>query len=452
MLNTNMLLLRNNSLVLTIPLASTYLSTILIYRFAFLVFLFSAYFTEILGGLFQPTSLSQIAELLNSFWPYYLFPLYHIDTFESLNTFILLACPVPIKVSNVYYKHNIKYFSSASNKEEFKNYWLNIKPLSEWYNLDKDGYSNEYFNKFKDQKGIYIYRLIQEPWKCYIGSAEFLPKRLLSHRWAFISFINTGISSVPLFYNAIKKHGWQSFEIAVLEIVPLEELANRENYYLNSKPYYNLKYFIDGKVQHSDEVRAQISISVLGEDNPFFGKTHNEMSKLNMSTTKFLSKNNEFGGQNYLDLLAISKKSSLSKTIYQISKDKKEIINSFPSLNVTATYFKTNKNTIRKYLDTNTLFGNQWYLTTNLNKDPVQQIYIIENLNKFTSIFTSVYQYLINKENLKLINTFPSIATAAQHFQVTPMTIRRYLKDKKIFKNQYLLSKDSSLDNSNNNS
>ena len=77
MLNTNMLLLRNNSLVLTIPLASTYLSTILIYRFAFLVFLFSAYFTEILGGLFQPTSLSQIAELLNSFWPYYLFPLYH---------------------------------------------------------------------------------------------------------------------------------------------------------------------------------------------------------------------------------------------------------------------------------------------------------------------------------------------------------------------------------------
>jgi len=54
-----------------------------------------------------------------------------------------------------------------------------------------------------------------------------------------------------------------------------------------------------------------------------------------MVNTKFLSKNNKFGGQNYLYLLVISKKSFLSKTIYQIFKDKKELINIFPSLNVT---------------------------------------------------------------------------------------------------------------------
>ena len=210
-----------------------------------------------------------------------------------------------------------------------------------------------------------------------------------------------------------------------------------------------MKYSIDGKVQHSDIVRAQISLSVLGKDNPFFGKEHNEISKLNMATTKFLSKNNEFGGQNYLNLLAISKKSSLSKTIYQISKDKKELVNTFPSLNVTAAYFKATQNTIRKYLDTNTLLGNQWFLTTNLNKDPVQQIYIIENLNKFSSIFTPVYIYLVDKNNIKLINTFPSVATAAQHFKVTPMTIRRYLNNKKLFKNLYVLRKEE-LSSSNN--
>ena len=58
-----------------------------------------------------------------------------------------------------------------------------------------------------------------------------------------------------------------------------------------SHPYYNLKYFIEGKVQHSDEVRTQISSSVLGENNPFFGRLHNQDSKIKMVTTKFLSKN-----------------------------------------------------------------------------------------------------------------------------------------------------------------
>jgi len=191
-----------------------------------------------------------------------------------------------------------------------------------------------------NQSGIYIYRLIQEPWKCYVGSAESLSKRLLSHRWAFISFKNSGNSSVPLFYLAIDKYGWEAFQIAVLDIVEIDELSNRENYYLSFKPYYNLKYSIDGKVQHSDEVRARISLSVLGENNSFFGKIHSEESKIKMVATKFLSKSNKFGEQNYLNLLAISKKSSLSKTIYQISKDKKELINTFPSLNVTVAYFK----------------------------------------------------------------------------------------------------------------
>lgn len=227
------------------------------------------------------------------------------------------------------YKYGIRNFSSSSNKAEFKGYWLNIKPISGWYLLDENGNSIVYSKKYKDIHGIYIFRLIKEPWKCYVGSAESLSKRLLSHRMGFTHFINTGNSPVPLLYNAIDKHGWQSFEIAVLKIVPLAELANRENYYLSSKPYYNLKYYIEGKVQHSDEVRAQISSSVLGENNPFFGKLHSQESKIKMVTTKFLSKSNEIGGSDYLNVLTTSRKTSLSKTslsktIKQLSNDKKK--------------------------------------------------------------------------------------------------------------------------------
>jgi hypothetical protein len=52
-----MLLLKNKNLVLTIPLASQYLSTISI-RFAFLIFLSGVLLSEILGGLFQTTLLT----------------------------------------------------------------------------------------------------------------------------------------------------------------------------------------------------------------------------------------------------------------------------------------------------------------------------------------------------------------------------------------------------------
>lgn len=55
-------------LVLPIPLASLYTSTILIIRSAFLVFLFSCYMPEILGGLFQTSIYLFFDELANSLW------------------------------------------------------------------------------------------------------------------------------------------------------------------------------------------------------------------------------------------------------------------------------------------------------------------------------------------------------------------------------------------------
>jgi len=77
MFKINMLSLGIIFLVMTIPLASLYLLTILIHRFALLILLFSNLFydtslsVEILGGLFQPT-------------------------FENLDIFILSFIPVII--------------------------------------------------------------------------------------------------------------------------------------------------------------------------------------------------------------------------------------------------------------------------------------------------------------------------------------------------------------------
>lgn len=58
------------------------------------------------------------------------------------------------------FKQSIRNFSTASNREEFKDYWINIKSVSEWYNLDKNSYFTTYINKYNNQNGIYNYRFI----------------------------------------------------------------------------------------------------------------------------------------------------------------------------------------------------------------------------------------------------------------------------------------------------
>jgi hypothetical protein len=68
-------------------------------------------------------------------------------------------------------------YSFSLNNQEFKDYWTNIKLIFEWHDLDKDGNSFIYLNKFNNQKSIYICRLIEKPWKCYVGNAKSFSKR-----------------------------------------------------------------------------------------------------------------------------------------------------------------------------------------------------------------------------------------------------------------------------------
>jgi NADH-ubiquinone oxidoreductase chain 2 len=118
-----MLLLGIITLVMTIPLASTYLSTILIHRIAFLILLFSsllAYNTlyviplssgiGILGGLFQTTLLSQSLEIF----------------ILIIGSIILLLAPSGEKINKELsssYKENIK---NSNKTTVLWNYWNNL--------------------------------------------------------------------------------------------------------------------------------------------------------------------------------------------------------------------------------------------------------------------------------------------------------------------------------------
>jgi hypothetical protein len=129
-----MLLLGIITLVMTIPLTSLYLSTILITDFLFIVSLSSCNISEIYGGLFQTTLLSQ-----------------------SLEIFILI----------------LGSFSKLC-VEQF-NILLSLIPIVTYSNADTK--KSQILSDNKGKAGIYLCAHI-ESGKIYVGSASNLKTRL----------------------------------------------------------------------------------------------------------------------------------------------------------------------------------------------------------------------------------------------------------------------------------
>jgi group I intron endonuclease len=121
----------------------------------------------------------------------------------------------------------------------------------------------------------------------YIGSTiRPLYDRKYRHRKAAENINNTSH-----FYNAIRKYGIDGFEWQVIDDTAdsMELLARKEEAYImlygtyvngyNSSPYYR------GGCD-SAETRAKLSAAHKGEKNHFYGKTHSEEAKAQMSVAK----------------------------------------------------------------------------------------------------------------------------------------------------------------------
>src|SRR6201996_2189730 len=142
-----MLLLGIITLVMTIPLASTYLSTILIHRIAFLILLFSsllAYNTlyvvplstgvGLLGGLFQTTILSQSLEIF----------------ILIIGSIILLIAPSGEKIN--------KELSSLNKENNFDSNKTTMSTWNYWDNLSSN--VKEVLPTTKNKEGLKDYPLI----------------------------------------------------------------------------------------------------------------------------------------------------------------------------------------------------------------------------------------------------------------------------------------------------
>lgn len=164
-----------------------------------------------------------------------------------------------------------------------------------------------------DFAGIYQLRCTVNN-KIYIGQAQNILQRFNDHRRNRNGHL---IYRDCYLYRAIKKYGWNKFEISVLEkIDDLDLLNEREIFWIEElNPEYNMR---DGGDcargwKHTEEAKRKMSETkskmYLGENNPFYGKSHSEEAKEKMRKAK-LGKNLS---KEHRDKIAKSNKSHLRK-------------------------------------------------------------------------------------------------------------------------------------------
>ena len=135
-----------------------------------------------------------------------------------------------------------------------------------------------YFNK----SGIYCF-INKINKKRYVGQAKSIYTRYRKHF--------RGESDAPKFENAVKKYGWNNFDIEILEECAVESLDDREEYWilfyktLDDDYGYNILQRQNVKRQpHTEETKLKIRESlkiafpdgISGENNPFYGQKHNQ--------------------------------------------------------------------------------------------------------------------------------------------------------------------------------
>lgn len=168
-----------------------------------------------------------------------------------------------------------------------------------------------YFN-INNMIGIYkITNLVNN--KSYIGSSINLNKRKNTH---FRNLKNNKHPNLHL-QASCNKYGINNFSFSIIEESTKENLIEREQYYLDTlKPEYNKRIIAESNLGLGFKVRTG---SRLGEKNNFYGKTHSDESKRQMSITKLgkPSRKTVFPGKSIskysLDNRFIEKYSTLKK-------------------------------------------------------------------------------------------------------------------------------------------
>jgi len=330
-----MLILELIILVVTIPLASLYLSTILIPRFALLIFLSGVLLSEILGGLFQSTLFLQS-------------PLNLIGSLLFIDEPNILLSLIPIVV-----------YSNAD--------------------IDKPNI----LTAVKGKAGIYMWTH-KETGKSYVGSAIDLSKRLSNYY--SIGYLTRYSNSIIC--NALYHHGYSKFSLTILEYIDISNLSKleakklileREQFYIDTlKPDYNILKIAGNLLgfKHSKEALSKMSLAKSGVNNPMHGKTGENcpsfgriVSEEHRQKLSIINKNKKYR-QETLDKISLAltgDKNYKSKKVFLYSSENPLILyKEFETYTSAAEYINCSSTHIGRIIDKDKLYKNKWILRSSL--------------------------------------------------------------------------------------
>lgn len=326
--------------------------------------------------------------------------------------------------------YSLRYYSSFNNEE---NYNKELKPIKVYDSLKEN--KGDILKEQKDKSGVYC--LVNKiNGHTYIGSSINLASRMKNYlNNTFIKNKNMPITK------ALLKYDQSNFSLLILEYVEAELLTIRETFYIvNFVPYYNvlkqgysslgykhteetkklLSELRSNKV-HSDKTKALISRILIGENNPFYNKSHSVESKV-----RIIEANSAY-------------------PIYIYNSYKKLLV-IFPSVLTLSKLINSNNSTIINVIKEQIIFRGEWYITNipyNLSDTPIICDWrskeckdLVNDIKSNSHIKKAIFVYNRDK---KFIGKFDGVSEAQKSLNISHSTIKKYAKVAGIY-NGYIFS------------
>jgi len=212
--------------------------------------------------------------------------------------------------------------------------------------------------------GIYLFWLLDDPTKLYVGSTLNLKKRFYAHH------NNSLITNThPKFYNCVKKYGWSKFGFKVVELIEDKSLLiEKENILLNklfnnpSLMYNTLNILKFGNNwlnnKHSDKTKKLISDKLKGTKK-------SELHKLKIS--KGLTNKKKSNETKLKISLALKNNPNLKnpdkkyKPLVMTDKDN-NIIKTFKGVLITQKELKLSQKKLKDIIENKELYLSKYYI------------------------------------------------------------------------------------------
>ena len=252
----------------------------------------------------------------------------------------------------------------TSNKP---NYNL-LKPIFILNDLNNENHILSQRDVLHNKAGIYSF-INKVNQKQYIGSAKDLFLRLKEHL--------AGKKSNSALQAAILKYGLDNFDFYVYEYFSYENksvsgklLTDLETTYIKRFNFINLYNFMYSATslagyKHTDIARKKMSARFIEKENhPFFGKHHDENTKLLISKPGLL---NPMYGKTHTndtkELMRLRKRKYVNGVgLYDLNNN---LIKSFDFASDLANHLNISKFTVSKYLNNGLLYKNKYYFKIN---------------------------------------------------------------------------------------